>query len=129
DELRADGRDERSQINMPPVRAYSKALEPFRAVNNSVRPFIGHFRLYAGISTNALLDHFLGQSRKRIDHRCEALPACRRHLESCWRVERFGVAATQGKRADILRVKRLPPHRDLWLLPLILGAGRRLVWS
>ena len=44
-------------------------------------------------------------------------------------MERFGVAATQGKRADILRVKRLPADRDLRLLPVILGAGRRLEWS
>src|SRR5213080_3203128 len=44
-ELRAkEGRD-RSHINMPPIRSERQALDPFRAVNNPVRPFIGHLRL------------------------------------------------------------------------------------
>ena len=60
-ELRAEGRDERSQINMPPIRAQRQALEPFRAVNDPVRPFIGDFRLQQGISTNAFLDLLWGQ--------------------------------------------------------------------
>ena len=35
-------------------------------------------------------------------------------------MKRFGVAATQGKRADILWIKRLPANRDLRLLRVIL---------
>ena len=41
---------------MPPIGAYRQALEPFRAVNQSVGPFIGDFRLQVGISDLALLD-------------------------------------------------------------------------
>ena len=33
-----------------------QALEPFRAVNDPVRPFISDFRLQQRISTNAFLD-------------------------------------------------------------------------
>src|SRR6266480_1737335 len=33
-ELRAERRDERSQINVPPIGAQGKAPEPFRAVND-----------------------------------------------------------------------------------------------
>ena len=40
---------------MPPIGAYRQALEPFRAVNRSVGPFIGNFRLQVGISDLALL--------------------------------------------------------------------------
>src|SRR5437870_8608820 len=56
------GRYERSQINMPPVAAHGHALEPFRAVNNPIRPLIGDFWLQQGISTNAFLDLVGGQS-------------------------------------------------------------------
>ena len=44
-ELRAEERRDRSHINMPPIRAERQALEPFRAVNGPVRPFVGHLRL------------------------------------------------------------------------------------
>src|SRR5438477_12828893 len=44
-ELRAEEGRDRSHINMPPIRAYRQALDPFRAVNEPVRPFIGHLRL------------------------------------------------------------------------------------
>src|SRR4029077_8303502 len=61
-ESRPERRDERSQINMPPICAQGKALEPFRAVNNAVRPFIGDFRLQQGIPSKPFLDLSLGQS-------------------------------------------------------------------
>src|SRR6266511_107933 len=41
-------------------------------------------------------------------------------------MKRFGVAATQGKGADILWIKRLPANGDLWLLRVILAVRRRL---
>ena len=40
---------------MPPIGAYGQALEPFRAVNRSVGPFIGNFRLQVRISELTLL--------------------------------------------------------------------------
>src|SRR6516225_6445916 len=43
-ELRAEQGSDRSHINMPPIRAERQTLEPFRAVNGAVRPFIGHLR-------------------------------------------------------------------------------------
>src|SRR6266550_7524935 len=39
-----EGRD-RSHIDMPPIRAERQALDPFRAIDGSVRPFISHLRL------------------------------------------------------------------------------------
>ena len=82
-ELRAERRDERSQINMPPIRAQRKALEPFRAVNDPVRPFIGDFRLQQGISGNAFLDlSGLGVNLENGSvHLWEVLRARRRNLE------------------------------------------------
>src|SRR6266478_7336685 len=44
-ELRAEEGRDRSHINMPPIRSERQALDPFRAVNDPVRPFIGHLRL------------------------------------------------------------------------------------
>ena len=44
-ELRTEERRDRSHINMPPISAECQALDPFRAVNGPVRPFIGHFRV------------------------------------------------------------------------------------
>ena len=41
---------------MPPIGAYRQALEPFRAVNRSVGPFISDFRSQVRISDLALLD-------------------------------------------------------------------------
>ena len=54
-ELRSEKRRNRSHVDMPPIGAYRQALEPFRAVNHSVGPFIGNFRLQVGISDLALL--------------------------------------------------------------------------
>ena len=44
-ELRAEEGRDRSHINMPPIRGERQALDPFRAVNEPVRPFVGHLRL------------------------------------------------------------------------------------
>ena len=41
---------------MPPIGAYRQALEPFRAVNQSVGPFISDFRVQVRISELVLLD-------------------------------------------------------------------------
>src|SRR5213082_1531956 len=41
-ELRPEEGRDRSHVNMPPIRGESQTLEPFRAVNGPVRPFIGH---------------------------------------------------------------------------------------
>src|SRR6202035_71192 len=54
-ELRSQKRRNRSHVDMPPIGAYGQALEPFRAVNQSVGPFVGNFRLHVGISDLALL--------------------------------------------------------------------------
>ena len=44
-ELCAEEGCDRSHINMPPIGAQREPLDPFRAVNGAVRPFIGHLRL------------------------------------------------------------------------------------
>src|SRR5439155_1574098 len=44
-------------------------------------------------------------------------------------MKRFGIAATQGKGADIFGIERLPANRDLWLLCVILAVRRRLKWE
>src|SRR4029077_8250118 len=54
-ELRAEEGRDRSHINMPPISGERQALDPFRAVNGPVRPFVGHLRLYIRISYNAYL--------------------------------------------------------------------------
>ena len=43
-------------------------------------------------------------------------------------MKRFGVAAAQGQCPNILRIKRLPAHRNLWLLRVIFGAHTVLKW-
>jgi hypothetical protein len=55
-ELRSDKRRNRSHVDMPPIGAYRQALEPFRAVNESVGPFISDFRAKCRISELVLLD-------------------------------------------------------------------------
>ena len=49
---------------MPPIGAYRQALEPFRAVNQSVGPFVSDFRLQVRIADLALLDLILGEVAK-----------------------------------------------------------------
>jgi hypothetical protein len=44
-------------------------------------------------------------------------------------MKRFGVAATQGERADVFWGKRLPAYRNLWLLRVVLALRRRLKWG
>src|SRR4029453_19413817 len=55
-ELRAEEGRDRSHINMPPIRAEGQTFDPFRVVNEPVRPFIGHLRLPVGVSYNAILE-------------------------------------------------------------------------
>ena len=55
-ELRSENRRNRSHVDMPPIGAYRQALEPFRAVNEPVGPFISDFGLQVGISELVLLD-------------------------------------------------------------------------
>ena len=45
DECQSEERCYGSHIDMPPIRAKGQTLDPFRAINGSVRPFVGHFRL------------------------------------------------------------------------------------
>ena len=59
-ELRTENRGNRSHVDMPPIGAYGKALEPFRAVNQSVGPFVSDFRLQVRIADLAFLDLILG---------------------------------------------------------------------
>ena len=51
----------------------------------------------------------------------EALRGSRRNLRIMRRMKRFGVAATQGERANILGIKRLPANRDFRPLGVILA--------
>src|SRR5206468_11619854 len=94
---------------MPPIGAYRQALEPFRAVNEAVGPFIGDFRLQVRISDLALLDLHVGEVRKWIGNRREALRCRRRNLEQLWRMKPFAVARTQRE----LLINRSPAHREL----------------
>ena len=55
-ELRAEVSDDGSQINVPPIRAERQTLDPLRAVNDPLRPFIGDFRLQVWISTDPYFD-------------------------------------------------------------------------
>src|SRR5205823_7844793 len=45
DELKTEERRDRSHVDMPPIGAKREALEPFRAINSTIRPFIGDLRL------------------------------------------------------------------------------------
>src|SRR5215471_4365806 len=51
--LRAEGGYDVAHINMPPVSAKCHPLDPLRAVNDSVSPFIGNFRMQIWISRYA----------------------------------------------------------------------------
>ena len=78
-ELRSQNRCNRSHVDMPPIGAYGQALEPFRAVNRSVGPFIGNFRLQVGISELALLHLHISRSVRgcgRQDSAAEGLRDC-----------------------------------------------------
>src|SRR4249919_3139194 len=110
---------------MPPVGADRQALDPFRAVNSSIGPFIRHFWMQSRVTQYSLLDLWLGLSRKRISHDREALRGSGRHLRECRRMEGFRIAATQRQRADVLRIHRLPPDRYLRFLRIILAVLRR----
>ena len=72
-ELRSENRRNRSHVDMPPIGAYGQALEPFRAVNQSVGPFVGNFRLQVRIADLALLHLILGEVGGWIGNPREAL--------------------------------------------------------
>src|SRR4029077_8758167 len=106
---------------MPPVGAQCQALNPFRAVNSSVGPFIRYFWMQIRVTNDSLLDLWLSLIGKRIGHDREALRRSRRYLRECRCMERLGIAATQRQRADVLRIQRLPPDRYLRFLRIILA--------
>src|SRR6266480_1762398 len=110
---------------MPEVGTQSKTFDPLRAVNGSVSPFIGHFWLQEGISGDDLFDLGIGCEALRVVNQREAFLACRRKLSQCRRMKRFAVAPPQGHRADILGVERLPAHRYLRPLCVILVRSTR----
>src|SRR5206468_12872749 len=116
DGLRTEGRHDVAHVNVPPVGAQCQALNPFRAVNRAVGPFVRHFRMQIRVSYNTFLNLRLGLSGKWIGHYWEVLRACRRKLAQCRRMERLAIAAAQGESADVLRINRLPANRNLWLL-------------
>src|SRR5262249_44535244 len=49
----------------------------------------------------------------------------RRNLRQVRCVERFCITATQRHCANVLGIKRLPPHRHLWLLRVIPATRRK----
>src|SRR4029453_8776829 len=53
-ELRANVAAGISKVDMPPVCAHSKAFDPLRSVNRSVRPFIGGLRQQERVSANEI---------------------------------------------------------------------------
>src|SRR5205809_4600944 len=114
---------------MPPIRAQCQALDPFRAVNRSIGPFVGHFRMQIGISYDAFLNLRLGLTGKRIRYDWEVLRACRGKLTQCRRMEPLAIAATQRQRADPLRIQRLPPDRYLWPLRIIPAVRGGHLWK
>src|SRR6266487_1544005 len=85
---------------MPEVSAQSKTFEPFRAVNGSVSPFIGHLWFQVAIPGGDLLDLGKGCKTQGIVNLLEGLGACRRKVDWRRRMKRFAVAAAQGQRAD-----------------------------
>src|SRR6476646_3129097 len=128
-ELRVNERRNRSKVNMPKVRAQREAFDPIRTINRSVGPFIGDLRLQIGVSplddpnTSSVRSQSL-RIAKEFGDRQEAFRPCWRKVGECRCMKRFGVTGTQGKRADILRVKWLPAHGELRLLRVILGVLR-----
>src|SRR4029453_18461264 len=98
---------------MPPVGAQCQALDPFRAVNSSVRPLIRYFWMQIGVTQDSLLDLWLGLIGKRISHDREVLRGSGRQLREIRGMEGLSIAATQRQRADVLRIQRLPTDRYL----------------
>src|SRR5207248_2977244 len=95
------------------------------AVNSSVGPLVGYLRMQEGISNDSFLNLWLGLRGKRICHDREVLRGSRRQLRERRRMERLGITAAQGHRADVLRIQRLPPDRYFRLLRIIRGVLRR----
>ena len=75
--LGTQGRHDVTHVDVPPVGAKCQSLNPFRAVNNSVSPFIRHFRMQEGVTGYAFLDLWLGlPPGQRIKNEWEVLRAC-----------------------------------------------------
>src|SRR4029434_5924721 len=110
-----------TQVDMPPIGAQGQAIEPFRAVNNAVGPFISGFRFQVRISGNAFFYLILCLRGERISYGREALCAGRRELRQCWRMKGFRVAAAQSHTAYVLGINWLPADRDLRFLCIIRG--------
>jgi hypothetical protein len=79
-ELRAKQRHDIAHINIPPIGAHCQTLDPFRAVHDSVGPFVGDFRVQERVSDNAFLDLGLSLRRKWICYQREGLQGSRRKL-------------------------------------------------
>ena len=131
-ELRAEGRHNVAHVNMPPVGTQGQTFDPFRVVHGTVGPFIRHFRMQEQVSSNAFLHLVLSPecrgicNSKRIHDGREVLRACGCQLSQCRRVKGFSVTAAQCQCTDILGINRLPAHRDLRLLRVIISVCRRL---
>src|SRR4030095_6524252 len=85
-----------SKVDMPPVGAQGKPLDPLRTVNGSVRPLIGCLRYQERVSANEHFDIVLGGQMLWITDLREDLGPCRRQFYYCRRMKRFSVAAAQG---------------------------------
>src|SRR5438477_3526018 len=114
---------------MPPIRAQCQALDPFRAPNRSIGPFIRHFRMQIRVSYNSFFNLRLSLRGKRIRYDWEVLRACRAKLTQFRRMVPLGIAATQRQRADPLRINRLPPDRYLRPLRIIPAVRGGHLWE
>ena len=81
-ELRVDGGRNRSKVDMPKISAQGKTFDPFRAVDDSVRPFIGNLRLQERVSLGDYPDPGAGLGQilwiaSIIGNRRETLGPCR----------------------------------------------------
>src|SRR5882724_7574901 len=115
---------------MPEVGAQRKTLDPFRVVNRSISPFIGHLGLQIRVSTDNERNASSWRSRslgivKRAGKREEDFGPYGSKMDQCRRMERFGVTGAQREWADPLGVKRLPALRKFRLLRVILRMLRR----
>src|SRR4029077_74439 len=99
-DLRTKSGHDIAHIDMPPIRAEGQALDPFRAVHGTVGPFICHFRMQVGVSSNAFLHLWFSpelrgiRDRKRISQGREVLRAGGWQLSQCRRVKRLGITPT-----------------------------------
>src|SRR4029077_11147452 len=100
---------------MPIVSAQRKPLDPLRTVNSPVAPFVCHLRLEVGIASEHL-PHPIVVGSSWVANRPEALAPGWRQVGESRRMKRFGVTATQGKRANPFGIKRLPADGEFRFL-------------